>query len=88
MRPSGADTAIELYSIAHIAMTQRQRKLIGTIALFALIAVYALLAVAAAIVLQVHSANKVVELLYYVVAGLLWVVPAAWLIWWMQKPDA
>jgi hypothetical protein len=69
-------------------MTQRQRKLIGTIALFALIAAYALLAVAAAIVLQVHSANKVVELLYYVVAGLLWVVPAAWLIWWMQKPDA
>jgi hypothetical protein len=69
-------------------MTQRTRKLIGTIALFALIAVYAVLAVAAAIVLQVHVASKVVELAYYVVAGLLWVLPAGWLISWMQKPDA
>jgi hypothetical protein len=68
-------------------MTQRQRKLIGTIALFALIAVYAVLAVATAMVLQVHSANKLIELIYYVVAGLLWVLPAGWLIWWMQKPD-
>jgi peptidoglycan/LPS O-acetylase OafA/YrhL len=68
-------------------MTQRKRKLIGTIALFALIAVYALLAVAVAIVLQVHETNKLVELLYYVVAGLLWVLPAGLLISWMQKPD-
>jgi peptidoglycan/LPS O-acetylase OafA/YrhL len=62
-------------------MTQRKRKLIGTIALLALIVVYALLALAVAIVLQVRDANKVV-------AGLLWVVPAACLISWMQKPDA
>jgi peptidoglycan/LPS O-acetylase OafA/YrhL len=68
-------------------MTQRKRKLIGTIALFALIAVYALLAVAVAIVLQVHDTNKLVELLCYVVAGLLWVLPAGLLISWMQKPD-
>ena len=69
-------------------MTQRKRKLIGTIALLTLIVVYALLALAVAIVLQVRDANKVAELIYYVVAGLLWVVPAAWLISWMQKPDA
>jgi hypothetical protein len=68
-------------------MTQRKRKFIGTILLFALIAVYALLAVAAAIVLQVQTANKLVELIYYVVAGLLWVLPAGLLISWMQKPD-
>ncbi len=69
-------------------MTQRKRKLIGTIALLALIVVYALLALAVAIVLQVRDANKIAELIYYVVAGLLWVVPAAWLISWMQRPDA
>lgn len=69
-------------------MTQRKRKLIGTITLLALIVVYALLALAVAIVLQVRDANKIAELVYYVVAGLLWVVPAAWLISWMQKPDA
>lgn len=69
-------------------MTKRKRKLIGTIALLALIMVYALLALAVAIVLQVRDANKIAELIYYVVAGLLWVVPAAWLISWMQRPDA
>jgi hypothetical protein len=69
-------------------MTQRKRKLIGTIALLALIMAYALLALAVAIVLQVRDANKIAELIYYVVAGLLWVVPAAWLISWMQRPDA
>jgi hypothetical protein len=69
-------------------MTQRKRKLIGTIALLVMITVYAALAVAAAIVLQVQNASKVAELIYYVVAGLLWVLPAGLLISWMQKPDA
>ena len=69
-------------------MTQRKRKLIGTIALLALIMVYTLLALAVAIVLQVRDANKIAELIYYVVAGLLWVLPAAWLITWMQRPGA
>jgi peptidoglycan/LPS O-acetylase OafA/YrhL len=69
-------------------MQQRQRKLAGTIALLILIGVYATLALAVAVVLQVQNANKAVELIYYVVAGLLWVLPAAVLIKWMQKPDA
>jgi peptidoglycan/LPS O-acetylase OafA/YrhL len=68
-------------------MRQRQRKLVGTIALFVLIAVYAALAVGTAIVLQVQTASKVVELVYYIVAGLLWVLPAGALISWMQKRD-
>ena len=69
-------------------MTQRQRKLIGTIAMFALIIVYAFIALAVAVVLQIREANKLAELLFYVVAGLLWVLPAGVLIKWMQKPDA
>jgi hypothetical protein len=69
-------------------MTQRQRKFVGTIALFVLIAVYAAIAVGVAIVLQVQNASKWAELLYYVIAGLLWVIPAGLLISWMQKPDA
>lgn len=68
-------------------MTQRQRKLAGTVALFALIAVYSMIALAAAVVLQVQNANKVVELVYYVVAGLLWVLPAGMIVTWMQRPD-
>lgn len=69
-------------------MTQRQRKLIGTVAMFALIIVYAFIALAVAVVLQVREANKLAELLFYIVAGLLWVLPAGVLIKWMQKPDA
>jgi hypothetical protein len=65
-------------------MTPRSRKLIGTIMLLIFLSVYALLAMVAAVILQVN-ASKVVELLYYVIAGLLWVLPAGWLIKWMQK---
>jgi hypothetical protein len=67
-------------------MTPRTRKLVGAILLLILIAVYSLLAMLAAVVLQVNEANKSVELLYYVVAGLLWVLPAGLIIKWMQRP--
>lgn len=65
-------------------MSPRKRKLVGAILLLIVIAVYSLLAVAAAIILQVNEANKTVELIYYVTAGLLWVLPAGWIIKWMQ----
>ncbi|MCB1511239.1 MAG: DUF2842 domain-containing protein [Hyphomicrobiaceae bacterium] len=67
-------------------MTIRTRKLIGTIALLVFLTIYALLAMVAAVVLQVR-ASKIVEVLYYFIAGLAWLPPAAVLIWWMQKPD-
>lgn len=68
-------------------MTQRMRKLAGTVALLVFLSVYALLAMAAAVILQVN-ATKVVELAYYIVAGLAWVIPAGAIVKWMQKPDA
>ncbi len=68
-------------------MTQRKRKLIGTVALLLLVGAYAVLAVGVAIVLQVRNVGKFAELTYYVVAGLLWVLPAGALISWMQRPD-
>jgi hypothetical protein len=68
-------------------MTLRTRKLVGAIALLVFLALYALAAMMVAIVLQV-SASKLVELIYYPVAGLLWVLPAMWLVKWMQRPDA
>lgn len=68
-------------------MTQRKRKLIGTITLLLLVGIYAVLAVGVAVVLQVRNVSKFAELAYYVVAGLLWTLPAAWLISWMQRPD-
>lgn len=67
-------------------MTQRTRKLAGTILLLLFLSVYALIAMLVAVVLQVN-ASKTVELIYYVVAGLLWVLPAGALVTWMQRPD-
>lgn len=67
-------------------MTVRTRKLIGAVLLLALIVVYALAAMLAAVVLQVR-ATPVVELAFYIVAGLAWVVPAGLLIRWMARPD-
>lgn len=68
-------------------MTQRKRKLLGTVLLILFIAVYALLAMFVAAILQVRSGSHIVEIAYYIIAGLAWVLPAGWLISWMARPD-
>ena len=68
-------------------MTLRARKFVGAIVLLLFLAAYALAAMMTAIVLQV-SASKLAELVYYPVAGLLWVLPAMWIVKWMLRPDA
>lgn len=65
----------------------RTRKLVGAIVLLVFLAIYALLAMLVAVTLQVN-ASKWVELIYYVVAGLAWTIPAGAIIWWMQQPDS
>jgi len=67
-------------------VTIRVRKLIGAVLLLIFIAVYALAVMAVAIVLQVN-ASKWVELVFYIVGGLAWVIPAALLVRWMVRPD-
>ena len=66
-------------------MTIRTRKLVGAVGLLILVAVYALAAMAVAAVLQVNQASKLAELIYYAVAGLLWVLPAGAIISWMAR---
>lgn len=68
-------------------MTASSRKLVGTLLLLVFLIVYVLAAMAVAIVLQVN-ASKLVELIYYVLAGTLWVPGAAWIISWMYKDKA
>ncbi len=67
-------------------MPQRARKLIGTVLLVAFIIIYSLTAMTVAAA-KLPGTSGLVQLIYYAVAGLLWAVPAAGLIWWMQKPD-
>lgn len=68
-------------------MTMRTRKLIGTIILFIVIPLYALLAMVVAVSLEVNTTSKWIELLFYVVAGTLWVLPAGLIIQWMSRGD-
>ena len=68
-------------------MAMRTRKLIGTVALLIFLGAYAWAAViigAGRITLAPHWA----QLAYFLIAGLLWVIPAGLLIRWMQRPDA
>ena len=67
-------------------MTIRIRKLIGAVALIALVLTWSLLAMALA-QLPAIKANRLVEGLYFVVAGVGWVLPAMPLIRWMSRPD-
>jgi len=66
-------------------MTVRVRKLIGTVALLTLVVVWMLLAMALAQALA-FSGNRLLEIAYYVAAGLGWVLPAMPLISWMSRP--
>jgi hypothetical protein len=68
-------------------MRIRTRKLIGTVALLALASVWALLAMALAQSV-LTDINGFVAAIFYVVAGLGWVLPAMPLVSWMIKPDA
>lgn len=66
-------------------MPLRIRKLIGTVALMALIAIWALLAMVVAQA-TLPSAGAAVTALYYIVAGLGWLVFAMPLVAWMSRP--
>lgn len=67
-------------------MPIRVRKLIGTVALLLLVAVWALLTMALA-QSALTDINGWVAAIFYVVAGLGWVLPAMPLVAWMVKPD-
>lgn len=68
-------------------MPVRLRKFIGAILLITLVVSWALVAMALAQA-PVIKANGVIEVIYYVVAGLAWVLPAMPLVRWMSRPDA
>jgi hypothetical protein len=67
------------------AMPVRFRKLIGAVALFVLVIVWALIAMTAA-QFPVIRDSTVLSILYYVIVGLGWVLPAMPLISWMSRP--
>jgi len=68
-------------------MTIRTRKFIGTIALLVLVVVWSLLGMTVAQTPWLANSG-LLQAIFYVVAGIGWVLPAMPIISWMSKPDA
>ena len=67
-------------------MNIRARKLVGTVITVMFLFVYSLLAMMLAVRL-LPGTSGLVQLAYYAVAGLAWVIPVGALIAWMQRPS-
>jgi hypothetical protein len=68
-------------------MTIRTRKFLGTIALLVLVVVWSLMGMTLAQTPWL-AGSRLLQAIFYVVAGLGWVLPAMPIISWMARPDA
>lgn len=66
-------------------MRQRTRKLIGTVVLAVFVPFYALVAMTIAAV-RLPGTSGLTQTVFFMIGGLLWVIPAGAVIWWMQRP--
>jgi hypothetical protein len=71
----------------HSAMTIRTRKFLGTIALLMLVVVWSLMGMTLAQAPWL-AGSGLLQAIFYVVAGLGWVLPAMPIVSWMARPDA
>jgi hypothetical protein len=67
-------------------MTIRTRKLLGTIALLMLVSVWSLLGMTVAQTPWLANSG-LLQAIFYVVAGMGWVLPAMPIVSWMARPD-
>ena len=65
-------------------MSSSAKKLMGTFGLVALVVIYALIATAIATA-QLAESPWWVHMLYFFFTGILWVIPAMFIIQWMIK---
>lgn len=66
------------------SLTPSTKKLIGTIVILIWLPIYALLAMRIGISV-LPGANPFVELLYYMIAGTVWIVPIGLMLPWMSR---
>jgi hypothetical protein len=69
-----------------MAMKQRMRKLLGTVLTLIVLVAYSVGA-GAIYAYFLEGAAWWVLILYFAAAGLLWFLPASWIIRWMARPD-
>jgi RsiW-degrading membrane proteinase PrsW (M82 family) len=67
-------------------MRQSARKIVGTVMLFVLVTVYALVATTIAVA-RLAESPWWVHLLYFLITGFLWIIPAMWILRFMLRPD-
>ncbi len=67
-------------------MTMRTRKFIGAITLLVYLVTYSIIAMAFG-ASQIVGGSNLIQVLYFLAAGLVWIIPAGLLIRWMQRPD-
>lgn len=65
-------------------MPVRLKKLFGVVVLLLLVTIYAVFATAGAS-LYLGASSGWVHLLYFFVTGMLWILPAMWVIRWMER---
>ncbi|MFC5385984.1 DUF2842 domain-containing protein [Aquamicrobium segne] len=63
-------------------MPVRLKKLIGTILLVLLVVVYSILATLIAVA-QLSQSGPITQLLFFLIGGLIWILPAMLIIKWM-----
>jgi Protein of unknown function (DUF2842) len=69
-----------------VVVTQRIRKLIGTVAIVTFVIVYAFVAMALA-ESRIVDAPTAIQVVAYVLLGLVWIFPCMPVIRWMERPD-
>jgi hypothetical protein len=67
-------------------MRLRMRKLVGATLLLVFIPAYAVVVMTVAVA-RLPETSVLTHTLFFLVAGLLWVVPAGLIIRWMQRPE-
>lgn len=68
------------------SLSRRTRKFIGTIVLVVFLTIYCLTVMVFGAT-RVPDASVLMQTVFFVVGGLLWVIPAMAIVWWMQRPD-
>jgi hypothetical protein len=66
-------------------MPIRLKKLIGTILLVALVIIYALVATTVAVA-RLGESGPLVHLAFFLITGILWILPAMSIIKWLMLP--
>ncbi|CAH1671863.1 conserved hypothetical protein [Hyphomicrobiales bacterium] len=69
-----------------MVMRRRTRKFLGTVFMLVFVCVYALVAMALAQG-RVQASSKGIQMAFYVIVGLAWILPLLPLIRWMERPD-